>query len=138
MVADKVVQTSDLTILDIGILVFREHDRNDESNLQGKRFRTNIYLGIDPFFYFETLSKIPGVPPLIYSWRINSIFRETAPFIATRSPSGGTLHVRDQSKLALETVQSTNAWKDDKGHASYVLECELLPVPAVRRLNRAT
>jgi hypothetical protein len=80
----------------------REHDRNDESNLQGKRFRTDIYLRIDPFFYFETLSQIPCVPPLIYSWRINSIFRETAPFIAAFSPSGGTLHVRDQSKLALE------------------------------------
>jgi hypothetical protein len=44
----------------------------------------------------------------------------------------------DQSKIALEKVQSTNAWKDDKGHASHILECELPPVPAVRPLNRAT
>jgi hypothetical protein len=49
VVAEKALQTEDLTILDIGVIVFREHDRNDESSLQGNRFRTKIYLGIDPY-----------------------------------------------------------------------------------------
>lgn len=132
VVSEKMLQTGDLTILDIGILVYREHDHSDESNLRGKRFRTSVHLGIDPFFYFETLAKIPGVPPLIYSWRIQSILRQTAPYIEVIPDSGihsgRKVSVRDESRNDWEKVERTNAWTDDGGMGDYLLRCELLQV----------
>jgi hypothetical protein len=38
-------------------------------------------LGIDPFLYFENATEIKGIPALIYSWTIEDILIETAPFV---------------------------------------------------------
>ena len=32
-----------------------------------------LYLGVDPYFYFERLFRTPGMPPLIYEWQIEGI-----------------------------------------------------------------
>src|SRR5229473_4595257 len=81
VVAEKVLATDDVTVLDIGILVYREGVSQFSEVERGNRFRTELELGVDPYFYFERLSKDEGVPALIYSWRITSILRQTAPFI---------------------------------------------------------
>ena len=89
----------------------------------GKFVTAEIYLGIDPFFYFERLCKFSGMRPLIYSWKINSIRQQTAPFIETRNPSGQKLLVRDEAKLGYKKLEKTDAWKDDDGHGEYILNC---------------
>jgi hypothetical protein len=74
--------------------------------------------------------------PLVYSWRINSILRQTAPFIEAGADSGRLggrkLLVRDASKLGYEEIQRTDAWSDDHGSGEYILVCDLLPIPAKR------
>ena len=83
-----------------------------------------IYLGIDPFFYFEDLHKLPGMPALQYDWRIERILLETTPWLSTKRPEGGTLMERDKTKESFREVERTDAWQDDEGRGSYELECE--------------
>jgi hypothetical protein len=63
--------------------------------------------------------------PLVYSWRIDSIFRQTAPYVEV-APGRWA---RDPERLGYGEILQTNAWDDDGGHAEYLLSCELLPVP---------
>jgi len=80
-----------------------------------------VYLGIDPFYYFERLHDLPGMPALSYKWVIRNIRLETTPWITTEKTS-----VRDESKTSFKDVQKTDAWDDDEGCAHYILECERL------------
>ena len=86
-----------------------------------------IWLGVDPFFYFETLCRNPGIPPLIYRWRIDRIAIETAPFLESRDERGRSVFVRDASRHAREQRRRTDARHDDGGHGDYVLTCTRLP-----------
>jgi hypothetical protein len=142
VVGECVLQSDDLTVLDIGILVYCERDSSPILYQKGRRFRASLYLGVDPFFYFERLAQFPDVPALVYSWRIESIFRQTAPFIESIDDSGGIhgrkILVRDETKSAWEQVSKTDAWTDDGGHAEYLLHCELLPVPRKHTSATAT
>ena len=132
-IAEVVLQTEDITILDIGILVYRESARLTKSLTQGGRFALQFGLSVDPFFYFERLSKIAGVPPLVYSWKIISILRQTASLIETVAQSGALagrkVLIRDPAQLGYEEVARTDAWKDD---GEYLLRCELLSITPKR------
>jgi hypothetical protein len=81
VVAEVVLQSKELTILDIGVLIYQERGSEFLALKAGTRIRTTPSLGVDPFFYFERLAKIVRVPPLIYSWKIRSILRQTAPYV---------------------------------------------------------
>jgi len=92
-----------------------------------------IELGIDPFFYFETLSRLTGIPPLIYRWKIERILMQTAPFIESDLPVMGKVMVRDPSKLAYREIERTDAWHDDGGNGDYLLECRRVVVRPTHR-----
>jgi hypothetical protein len=119
-------------VLDCGIGIYRD-DSPPSGVGVGDMVRGTVDLGVDPFFYFERLYATPGLPPLVYSWRIDEISRQTAPFINT-----GHEFVRDPTKLGWSPVRRTNAWHDDDGMATYKLDCELLNVPAKRSTTTAT
>ena len=85
-----------------------------------------VHLEIDHFVYFESLYAVPGMPPLIYNWRIENVLQQTAPFIETRSETGHTKRTRDATKWGWKTIQGTDAWSDDGGYAEYLLVCALL------------
>jgi hypothetical protein len=120
--AEIVHLTSEVWVLDFGICAFQEYAPPKEMSI-GKFVTAKIYLGIDPFFYFERLYKLSGMRPLIYSWKINSIRQQTTPFIESREPSGQKLRVRDETKLGYKKLEKTDAWKDDDGHGEYILNC---------------
>jgi hypothetical protein len=117
----------DVWVVDVGISVFNEHappqGLSVDDHITGK-----MWIGVDPFFYFERLGKRPSMPPLIYAWKVVEILRQTAPHV----PAGPRLLVRDASRLGWETIERTNACSDDDGRADYVLRCELLPDPPRR------
>jgi hypothetical protein len=142
VVAEKVLETDEITVLNVGILVYREEATQFPDFAEGRRFRTQLAFGIDPYFYFERQSKNERVPPLIYSWRINSILRQTAPFIEVVSDSGAyagqKMMVRDSTKLGYQEIPKTDAWQDDGGTAEYILCCDLLPIRAKRISATAT
>jgi len=47
-----------------------------------------VYLGIDPFFYFEDLYRMDGMPPLSYTWLVRQIMLETTPWIEAKDAKG--------------------------------------------------
>jgi hypothetical protein len=130
-VAAKVEFNSpDITVVDFGILAFRQAAPQFKplpEMLANQLLEIRVGLGIDPFFYFERLNKLPDVPPLIYSWKILSIQRLTGPCIE-QEVNGTKLSVRDPAHVGFEEILKTDAWKDDGGVANYLLHCELLPV----------
>jgi hypothetical protein len=81
-------------------------------------------LGVDPFFYFESLAREADAPPLIYNWRIHRIEVETAPRILK---DGMMIYDPDKRKLA--DVQETKDGED------FILHCERLPDPPQKRLT---
>jgi hypothetical protein len=117
--------TQNVWIIDFGIKVFQEAEPVKNAKA-GDFVCGEIYLGVDPFFYFENLYKIPDIPPLIYTWRINRIERQTAPFIETKTQSGQRILRRDESKRGYLEIEKTNAWEDDNGFAAYLLHCTKL------------
>jgi hypothetical protein len=136
--AEKISQSGEITVLNVGILVYSQFASQLSEVEHGTRFRADLELCVDPYYYFEYLSKIGGALPLVYSWRVNSILRQTAPFIEASADSGRQLRVRDASKLAYEAIQRTDAWRDDHGFGEYILNCDLLPIPAKRVSATAT
>lgn len=83
----------------------------------------DVYVGIDPFFYFEGLYKIVGMPSLSYSWLVREILRETTPWRDGVLPNGTQVRCRDETKEAYAPTSATDAWQDDDGHGHYVLGC---------------
>ncbi|MGH2718223.1 MAG: hypothetical protein ACRDJU_06565 [Actinomycetota bacterium] len=83
-------------------------------------------LGVDPFFY-GGLAGVPGMPPLIYRWRIDGVLMQAAPWVEE-----GGRPVRDPSRSAHLPLEATNARQDNGGFASYCLECSRLLAPPRR------
>lgn len=106
----------------------------------GAAVSAQIWLGVDYYLYAQALSKIEVVPPMIYTWGVQQIQMQTAPFIKTISTEPGRLFgkeifVRDQEKLAYKEIVATDARSDDDGSANYLLACEEIGIPA-RRTRR--
>jgi hypothetical protein len=135
-------------VLDFGLVAYsisRIEVSGGGSIRAGDRVEGRVGLGVDPFFYFEELAQRREFPPLIYPWRIEQILRQSAPWVAARPgdyPAGseaaqaaaeGTLQVRDSTKHGWEPIEKTDAWRDDRGRASYLLQCRREPGPMTAR-----
>jgi hypothetical protein len=106
----------DWWVIDAGILIYRE-ERPPANGRQGGWLRGNIWIGIDPFFYFERLAHQPGAPALIYDWKIVRIEVQTAPLIETRP----RVMERDPTRLGWREIAATEAWHDE---GDYLLHCK--------------
>ncbi len=113
-----VYSTERVWVLDFGFLVFQEF-KPPKFATKGNWIEGEIYLGIDPYFYKAYLNKIPDMPSLIYSFKIEKIFLETTPWIT----KPGNNIIRDSEKESFREVSKTNAWDDDNGIANYILKC---------------
>ena len=110
-------------VIDVGVPAYRDERLPDRAHV-GSRVTGDIYIGIDPFFYFESLSALPGMPDLYRRWFVRRILLETTPWLEMVDDSGRTLRTRDESKVGYIEVDATDAWNDDDGHGHYLLECE--------------
>ena len=127
--AEIIVCEENWYAIDFGVRVYTE--QSPPKGLKPGQYVTGeIQLGIDPYFYMEYLYKSPSALPLIYTWQIDRIRVETAPFITRRKRGMGKVLVRDPKRLAWKDIESTDAWNDDNGRASYLLDIKLSdPVP---------
>jgi hypothetical protein len=121
----------DWWVINAGILLFRE-ERPSRTVRPGNWLGGEIYVGVDPFFYFERLASQPDAPSLIYDWTIEKIEMQTAPFIEIHPRT----MQRDPERLGWREIGSTNAWKDDEGRAEYNLHCKRTTDPPRRTLRR--
>jgi hypothetical protein len=106
IVTAKVTQVLDYEgwwVIDAGILMYRAGMPPDDVK-PGCWVSGKIYVGIDPFDYFERLSRHHAAPALIYDWDITKIDLETTPLIEE-----GRLRWRDQSRRGWREVNDTKA-----------------------------
>ena len=136
-----VYAVEDWWVIDVGVLVFRAETPPPDAR-PGRWMQGKIYIGVDPFFYFERLALKPAAPALIYDWEIERIELETGPFIEVDPPENwhpslrkSPVMLRDPARLEYTEVSQTNAWRDDAGNASYILHCKRLEGPARRTLR---
>jgi len=121
-----VLADQNIWILDAGILMF-QNSTPPKGVSVGDIVAGQAYVGVDPFFYFESLAQTDSMPPLIYTWRVARIARQTGPLIQV-----GNLRQRNTSKSRWEDIERTDAWNDDERFAEYILDCELRDVPRKR------
>jgi hypothetical protein len=93
-------------VLDCGIGVYQDQPP-PPAIAAGGMVRGIANLGVDPYFYFDRLHRSAGMPPLIYTWRIAEISRQTAPFV-----EAGNVLIRDPTKLGWLPMERTDAWHD--------------------------
>lgn len=120
------VRESEWWAIDTGVLMYRE-EKPPPGVKEGSWVTGEVHIGVDPFFYFERLSRHHAAPALIYDWVIRKIEIQTAPFI--KSHEGHA--VRDPARQGWPEIDATNAWSDGVG-AEYDLHCERLPTPPRR------
>ena len=85
-----------------------------------------LYVGIDPFDYFERLSRYHAAPPLIYDWDVTKIELETTPIVET-----GRMRMRDRSRRGWREVDDTKA-RTGGFVDEFVLHCTGLDNPPRR------
>jgi len=118
VVARCAAQSDQATLLDIGILVYGQMALISEPAFPaGVTFRIRLGLDLGPFRY-----GIGDSGPMVYSWRIKSILRQTAPLMEV-APRTFT---RNPNRPAYEEIPRTDAWRDDGGSAEYLVRCEFL------------
>lgn len=114
--------------IDFGLRAYNSAVPPPNGLLTGGRLHSVIGLGVDPFDYFESLHSLQGMPPLIYQWRIEAIWKwdNDALEEANRRHAAGDL-IR-WPELPRRQVTATDAWGDDLHPANmgYLMECVLL------------
>jgi hypothetical protein len=124
--------TQSYAVLDCGILVYTNAgEPPPDARLVAS---DEVHLGVDPFDYFEGLYRSPGFPPMIYTWTVEAIYMETTAWIV----QDGVQQRDPNAPTTYENVEATDAWNDDSGYASYVLECSLSDTPPKTRSATAT
>ena len=121
----------DWWVIDVGLPMYMEQPPPHGVQV-GDWVSGTINVGVDPFFYFERLSKRAASPELIFDWMIERIEMATAPLVEV-SPRH---FVRDPGGPARVAVPRTDAWQDDNGHGDYVLRCRRLSGPGRRTLHK--
>jgi len=116
-------------VIDVGTFKAFSESKPPPHAVVGILVEGDICLGIDPFFYFEYLHRMEGMPPLTYTWLVRSILRETTPLINATDAQGRGFWKRDESREGFLPAHETKAWDDDGGNAEYVLKCERLRGP---------
>jgi hypothetical protein len=106
----------DFTVIDFGRRAYSEQKIVADI---GQWITGQLYIGIDPFMYFESWERRADVPKIKSEWRVDRIFRDTTPLVEEKPK----YFVRDESRFSEIEVPKTDASNDDDGNASYVLEC---------------
>ena len=114
-------------VIDFGVPTF-QNSRPPKWAKQGLSVQGRIYIGIDPFFYFEGLKDKPGMPDLVREWRVRRILLETTPWTTSIDTHGRSIISRAPVAPTFKEVSKTDAWHDDKGNGHYILECDLQEV----------
>jgi len=106
-------------VIDAGFLAYQD-SRPPKGLKKGDFISSKFYIGIDPFFYFESLKRKEFFPDLTYKWKIEKIEIETTPFIEQNNT-----FVRDKRNVSFIDKDKTNAWSDFEGNAHYLVSAKV-------------
>jgi len=104
------------------------------SNLKvGDIIRADLYLNIDHYLYFEFQCFRDGVPPIIYTWHIDSIEKMTAGLMQDPGSLDSNAYCVDPSTVQWHETVNTFWSPDSRNVQEYILHCTLQPVSPVGR-----
>lgn len=129
VIARVLYRSLDWWALDFGYLAYSELPGAADLKT-GEMVQGCIWLGIDPFSYFERLSVQPDCPPLIFDWRIERIEMLAPPHMERNGARGGK-----PGDLVWRDIERTDAWSADHRDTEYVLHCKRLEKPPRRTLE---
>jgi hypothetical protein len=119
MVTAKVTDVlNDWWVIDAGIPLYRAGLPPDGIK-PGSWVVGKIYVGVDPFDYFERLSRYHAAPALIYNWNVTKIELEITPIIEL-----GRMKMRDLCRRGWREVNDTKAHSAGAVVDEFVLHCE--------------
>ncbi|GAA3825949.1 hypothetical protein [Nocardioides panacisoli] len=130
-------------VLDFGLLAYKEWMVLDDLRppRAGLRLSGEIYLSVDHFAYMDQLATREGIPPMIYTWRIEEIRLDTSPGIQVEyghplyvGPDEGAMTIRDPHRREWRNLRSTDMWGDE---GSYTLRCTLLEPTGQQSMARS-
>lgn len=122
-VGEVMFASDEAWVIDVGVPAYRDEPSPHNARV-GSQVMGDIYIGIDPFFYFERLASLPGMPDIYRHWHINRILLDTTPWRESVDEIGHKFLTRDESKTSFVEVNATDAWNHNGGNAEYLLECE--------------
>jgi len=131
-----VFATPDVSVIDCGVLAYSERKGVvQEGCAVGDFVRGELSFGVDPFFYFESLCKISGIPALIYEWRIDFMEQDTTPYILSEV-CGRPGYVRDESQHSFSEFRGSdqNVAKPPGICPAFVLHCTMLETAPQHKL----
>lgn len=118
----------DVLVIDCGVLAYSERKEEVQGEV-GDFVKGDLSFGIDPYFYFEYLYKISGMPPLIYEWQIDAIVQDTTPFIQGEV-CGRPGWVPDEKRRSFRNVSTT---RNDVAGSEHVLRCTKVDVAPLHK-----
>jgi hypothetical protein len=131
IVAEVIGIFEEAWVLDCGIRLLRDNDAPQGTRL-GDVVAGRVYIGVDPFWYLEQISNLPGAPDLWYTVRVHAIRLNVTPRSKTILPSGQELWSGEESAdVRTKEIPVTNSSQDDDGNADYLLDVTLLSGPGV-------
>jgi hypothetical protein len=133
----------DCFVLDFGLLAYTEWIVLDDLKppTAGLQLEGDIYLSVDHFAYMDELAKRSGMPPLIYTWRIDEIRLDTSPGMRVEhghplyvGPDEGPMMVRDPERRSWRNIEATDTWADE---GNYTLRCTLLETEPTNSMKKS-
>ncbi|QPF92252.1 hypothetical protein [Bradyrhizobium commune] len=125
IVAQVAHALDDWWVLDAGVLMYCDGEPPENAR-PGTWLGGLVFIGIDPFPYFENHAHEPGALALVYDWKIEKIEIETGPFIETKPKH----FERDPEKRGWKEVAGT-----EEG-GSFLLHCKRLGGPRLPQSRR--
>ena len=141
---------SDAWTIDFGIAAY-QNQPPPKRTTAGDQIKASIELSVDPYPYFEYLSRREGIPALIYEWRIERITMVSSPVVLGYRPRIGRCWVPNNDQERRQDIDSTAAPPPPGFHyiregnflrathsIAFMLQCARLNVPPTRFLSEPT
>jgi len=112
-------------VIDAGVLMYR-HGKAPNGIRPGCWVSGKFYVGVDPFDYFERLSRYHAARALNYDWDVTKIELETTPVIES-----DRMRMRDRARRGWREVDDTQARAGGLVD-EFVLHCARLDNPPRR------
>lgn len=117
-IAEIIYRNDAAWVLDFGVIsAYREGPPKDLK--VGQRVCSDLSLHVDPFHYYEELSKLQDIQPLIYEWELIGIDMDTMPLSQECEMEA------NQRFLPIDKID-TRRDRESGCNGSYILHCTLI------------
>jgi hypothetical protein len=123
-------------VLDAGLLMYHEQ-RSHPIPAPGTGWDGELSLEVDPYYYFEDFARQPGIPPLVYRWRIERLLLDTTPYLEAINEDGSKIYRPDLSRRAAVEVSATEILPPGQRRQIFRMECSWRGDPSWTRHRNA-